>query len=66
MVSNSSYSVYGGLEWSTTAVTVCTVVQTGQQQQLQCVRWFRVVNNTYSVYGGLEWSTTAVTVCTVV
>ena len=51
MVSNT-YSVYGGLEWSATAVTVCTV--------------FRVVNNSsYSVYGGLEWST-AVTVCTVV
>ena len=25
-VNNSGYSVYGGLEWSTTAVTVCTVV----------------------------------------
>ena len=70
-VSNSSYSEYGGLEWSTT-LTVCTVVQpgpkehlnlecgwmSGQQQQLRCVRWFRQVSNSgYSVYGGLDRST---------
>ena len=65
-MSKNTYSVYGGLEWSATTLTVCTVVSSGQQH-LQCVRWFRVVNNgSYSAYGGLDRSATAVTVCTVV